>query len=232
LELACRKAVAAFAAVDCTYYVMPKPMDEDFETLYYTGYKKIHGIKFTVICCIMSGRILHVAASPASVTDPTAFEAHQQHMIADGCAVLGDKAYEGIDKVVSPIKESSLLALRLVCKYSRSGSAAHAHLVACLEYNAGIGKYRINIEQAIGELKGWAAARGQPRCRLVCDTAVVLERVKVVASLCNFLQDVRRRGVPAAVRGDVLSDKRRRNKRGRDDDWYLPVIESVTRQRL
>lgn len=97
-------------------------------------------------------------------------------MIADGCAVLGYKAYEGIDKVISPIKESTLLALRLVCKYSRSGSAAHAHLVACLEYNAAIGKYRINFEQAIGELKGWAAARGQPRCRLVCDTAVVLER--------------------------------------------------------
>ena len=53
-----------------------------------------------------------------------------------------------------------------------------------------------------------------------------------LASLCNFMQDVRRRGVPAAVRGDVLSDKRRRNKRGRDDDWYLPVIESVTRQRV
>ena len=206
--------VTAFAAVDGTYYCIPKPQSDELEVVYYSGYKKYHALKFSVIVCILSGRILHVAISPGSSTDTATYQSLQEHMIAEGAMLFGDKAYEGISTVVSPIKDDVLDVLRLRVKAGCEG--ARVALARAEAFNANVGKYRIRVEQGIGELKQWAAARGVPRYRILFDVGQVNERAELVAMLVNFLQTSRGRSMPSDV-GEV---------RGlRDDDWFLPVAD-------
>ena len=153
-------SIGVFGAVDCTYYVTPRPLDSDFESLYYSGYKKHHGVKLSVIVCIFSGRVLHVAGGPASVPDNILFEAHQEDMLTEGARLMGDKAYEGIDSIVSPHKETVMNMWRLRAKCNVPGAATElAYLQA---FNTHLAKYRIRVEQGIRMLKAWSAARGVP----------------------------------------------------------------------
>jgi hypothetical protein len=207
-----------FAAADCTYYMLPKPQDEWWQELYYTGYRKFHGLKLSLIVCILSGRILHVAFSPASSADNSVYEALQEEeLVALGATLFRDKAYEGIDSVVSPFKEDFMNDLRLNVGLGIEG-AAEAYRAA-EDFNTWLGKYRIRVEQAIGGMKQWSAARGSSRKRMVVDLGVVQNDVKLVCKLVNFVQHIRQRNVP------VLGGRKLR-----DDDWFLPVFNKRQRR--
>jgi hypothetical protein len=219
-----------FGAIDCTFYLLPKPMDEEIQRVFYTGYKHIHGLKFSIIVCIMSGRILHITMSPASTTDNVMFSALQRGLLAAGAALFGDKAYQGESGIFSPFKQSLIDQWALRAKCGVPG--AQATVNAMLEYNALLGKYRIRVEQAIGELKQWAAGRGEARFRLMFDTSNILERVQLCCKLVNYTQEVRGRNMPAE---DVLSKPGTASrKRGfgelRDDIWYLPATEQARKK--
>ena len=67
------------------------------QSVYYTGYKKAHAIKLSVIACVMSGRILHVASAPGSCADSSVYLARQREKVAAGAFLFGDKAYEVIE---------------------------------------------------------------------------------------------------------------------------------------
>ncbi len=131
-------------------------LDED-ESVYYTGYKKIHGIKLSVIVCVMSGWLLDIAISPASSSDSDVFEVHQRNLLSSEAALFGDKAYNGCIGVFSPVKDSDLSVINLRVKCGVRG--ARAELARALSHNTGISRYRSRVEQAIGELSEWACTK-------------------------------------------------------------------------
>ena len=97
--------------------------------MYYTGYKKHHGVKVSIICCILSGFILDVVFTKQM----------QLYKIANGAQLLGDKAYhEGISCVNSPIKEDFMGAYRLKVKQNVTG--ANKLLTELEAYNKALGQ--------------------------------------------------------------------------------------------
>ena len=116
--------------------------------VYYSGYKKQHALKFSVIVCILSGWILHVAISPGSSTDTATYQLLQEHMIAEGAMLFGDKAYEGISTVVvSLIKDDVLDVLRLRVKAGCEG--ARVALARAETFNATSGSIASALNRAL-----------------------------------------------------------------------------------
>jgi hypothetical protein len=88
------------------------------------------------------------------------------------------------------------------------------------DFNTHLGKYRIRVEQGIGQLKLWMAASGVSSTRLRFDLGTVVQRVELVAALVNFTQTIRRHGV-----FDPVSTRKR--KAQRDDDWFIPLSKRM-----
>ena len=76
-----------------------------------------------------------------------------------------DKAYEGIDCIISPFKEDFLDTYRLKAKQWVKGAS---ELLDGLEgYNAALEKYRIRVEQGIGKSAFSLRCYCLAHCRLV-----------------------------------------------------------------
>jgi hypothetical protein len=203
--------IEVFAAVDCFYYMIPKAtgiseLDED-ESVYYTGYKKIHGVKLSVMCCVLSGLILDVSMSPASISDPDVFEVFQLPRLEPSANVFGDKAYSGIPNVVSPVKEGAMGFIRLAAKCG--AALADLQLAQAEEHNSVVHRFRSSVECAIGEMSEWACVKGSQSFRMVEQLVNLKDYADVIAALCNF-------------------SRRSRDKmayRNRDSSWLEPVLK-------
>ena len=168
------------------------------EVLYYNGYKKLHARKLSVICCIFTAKVLHVAVARGRVSDPSAFCHLQKDLIHPNARLLGDKAYIGeACGAICPYKENEIEVQRARVQSNVPGAAAH--LLFMENFNKQHSHFRLHVERGIGSICEFAAAQGRSDARMCHNYDDITMRIEVCAALVNWRSELR----AAMMCGDV-----------------------------
>eukprot|EP00122_Pirum_gemmata_P021255 Pgem_evm1s19812 len=161
---------------DCAYMAIPRPLDEVMQGLYYTGYKKIHALKLTVIISTARKIIVAILLSIGRTSDFRALEdanefqsrlEREDEMVKQisnseykKLQILGDKAYiiAGDDsRYVTPHKENEIAYYKGLLK----GKFTETDIQNAFGgFNKQHSQKRILVENVIGDLSKWSAFRG------------------------------------------------------------------------
>mmetsp|Transcript_4732 Transcript_4732/g.7030 ORF Transcript_4732/g.7030 Transcript_4732/m.7030 type:complete len:205 (-) Transcript_4732:244-858(-) len=200
------RCLRVVGVVDGTYSVIPQHTDEYTQSLYWTGYKKIHAYKLNVVCNPFNeNEILLVGVQTGSTDDKKAYQQTtlpyiERKAIVD---ILGDKAYESQQYVVTYFREKEYSFVRAmirsaISRHDRQRVTVLRKLLCEMHaFDKAIQKYRIRVEQSIGILKQWGFVRGRADARLKRSDEDMQIGFSVCAALCNYVNTLRHVGACA-----------------------------------
>jgi hypothetical protein len=158
--------------------------DKKHETLFYTGYKHIHGWKLLVTVSHFTGVILDLTICAASVSDPMAYLASGlSSKLGPGVHLLGDNAFHNKQGIIP-----GYLPAQISHIHTKNPQAANQ----MKNFNLAHSHYRIKTENTNRELKLWATVRGRSDARMHSDkqfghgTASLERQLRVIWSLENM----------------------------------------------
>ncbi len=160
--------------IDTTECFMPRSTDNDVQRQMYSGKKKRHTLKYEVAVNRRYGFICWIAGSFLGPThdltcSKTTGLLNSEHLLHPNEKVLGDKAYVGAPRFITPIKNPI---------------QQWQHLL-----NQIISAERIIVEHSIGRLKSWNCLRHTWRQDVILHS-VVFHTICCITNLDMLLHPV------------------------------------------
>ena len=196
------KRLALCAWNDCCYSLIPTPNDSNTQESFYSGYKKLHAMKISVMCAA-DGRKWIFEANPVQgrTSDLMAGkESKLYQTIANikGLYIGADKGLIGDEKFVTPYKNSQILK----AVKGLSAQEKQNKINEMCNYNFQFGQKRVIVECVIGDLSRWAIFRGSNDCKKHRNRndhegyfiQHQLDRIQIAVGLTNFLYRCRNLG--------------------------------------
>jgi hypothetical protein len=176
---------------DAFYHLIPCPGEDAIQEVYYTGYTCIHAVKFLLFGATDRKWIYCVHPVTARTCDLDGFQASPFtiHLLDEHLRGGGDKGFASKDetRVVTPWKLSAISAGMRKLPESERGAFERA----CHTFNHEWGRQRCVVENMIGDLTRWAAARGRSHRTTFTDLGRDIDRVHLCVALTNFLYQQR-----------------------------------------
>lgn len=186
-----KKYLGSVGAVDCTYSILPRISNKEYENAglcptldhMYSEFVKEHAWKLSVITCHALGPfsqlILSVTKHLANTSDSAAFSFNQsekliKYLCHGGIFLLGDSAYLDDIFVVPPYPTPTI------------NGANEATQTYMRRFNVTHSKYRVCAEHGIGSLKRWGVIRGRSDEMLFEDQDLFEEALQVCWAVNNF----------------------------------------------
>eukprot|EP00122_Pirum_gemmata_P015663 Pgem_evm2s14645 len=189
--------------VDCAYMAVRTPSCDDMQGLYYTGYKKIHALKLTILVSTSRKCIVDIFYSAGRTPDLKAFESELEIYsfledpelddIIQKEYGITDKAYIKKDsRFLTPMNKVQISCAVKALKGSEKEKNVRNSYGG---FNKQHSTHRILVENVIGDLSNWWAFKGSTR-KSFCDNVDGLSRLlKVVQGIQNFIYVLREQNI-------------------------------------
>lgn len=184
----------ACCAVDDTYYLICKPLDQGLQEIYFSGYKKYHAMKLLVVCSLLRKHIISVEFVVPRISDVESYRLSWIYYMLDptgaGITALADKGMNDAQdlRTLTPHKEDQILVAVYKGHTQREKKNIRNELV---RFNKEHGAYRVVVECAIGDLTRWSAARGKSSAKIYGDMEAAKQEITICAALTNYVYMMR-----------------------------------------
>jgi hypothetical protein len=179
---------------DCTYYLMPRPLSDALQEVYYTGHKCIHALKLSIVGAVCRKWIHEVYVCLGRTADLTAWrEQPFSKFCVNGLLAIADKGMNCRTELrcVTPYKKTQI---NQKVRQQPTAKARKETASYYIGFNTEVGSIRVLNENIIRDFTLWAAGRGSSSKKTFDDVSDATRRIELVRGLTNYVYRLRTLG--------------------------------------